>query len=149
MGFMLVCGFTRAQVAPAGVTPPNASTTKPESLSLKETGHNFGKIPQGRPATYIFEIINTGQEPLKLENVQASCGCTTPEWSREPIAPGATAQIKVGYNAHADGAFAKTVTIMYNGNLTKTLTITGEVYKTPITSAPDNASVQFLKQTNL
>ena len=50
-------------------------------LQLKETGHNFGKIPQGRPAVYVFEIVNTGSIPLKLDNVQASCGCTTPEWS--------------------------------------------------------------------
>jgi hypothetical protein len=120
----------------------------PEVLNLKETGHNFGKIPQGRPATYVFEVINIGQIPLRLDNVQASCGCTTPEWSRDAIAPGAVAQIKVGYNAHAEGAFTKTVTITYNGNQTKILTITGDVYKTPMTSAPENASVQFLKQIN-
>jgi Protein of unknown function (DUF1573) len=118
-------------------------------LLLKEKVHNFGKIPQGRPTTYVFEIVNTGTEPLKLANVQASCGCTTPEWSRDPIAPGATADIKVGYNAYAEGSFTKQVTIFYANNHTKTLTITGEVYKTPATSAPQNASVQFLKQTNL
>ena len=119
---------------------------KPEVLVLKETTHNFGKIPQGRPTTYNFEITNTGKEPLRLENVQASCGCTTPEWSREPIAAGASAVIKVGYNAYAEGTFAKVVTIFYNGSQTKTLTITGEVYKSPASSAPENPSVQFLKQ---
>ncbi|MDP9043148.1 MAG: DUF1573 domain-containing protein, partial [Bacteroidota bacterium] len=77
-----------------------------------------------------------------------SCGCTTPEWSREPIAPGATVPIKVGYNAYSDGHFNKTVTIFYNNGQTKTLIITGEVYKLPATAAPENASVQFLKQTN-
>jgi hypothetical protein len=138
-----------AMAQPSG--SPNsvqAVVSKPEVLTLKETGHNFGKIPQGRPATYVFEVMNIGQVPLRLDNVQASCGCTTPEWSREAIAPGAAAQIKVGYNAHAEGAFNKTVTITYNGNQTKTLTITGDVYKTPMTSAPENASVQFLKQIN-
>lgn len=117
-------------------------------LSLKENSHNFGKIPQGRPAVYFFEIVNTGNTPLKLDNVQASCGCTTPEWSKEPIEAGATAKIKVGYNAYAEGPFTKTVTIVYNTNLTKTLTISGEVYKTPVTSAPENPSVQLLKQIN-
>ena len=132
-----------------GLNPPAPpAPAKPETLVLKEASHNFGKIPQGRPATYVFDLINTGSEALKLENVQASCGCTTPEWSKEPIEPGATAHIKVGYNAHAEGAFAKTVTIFYNTNQTKTLTITGDVYKTPSSSAPENASVQFLKQTN-
>ncbi|MFI5154603.1 MAG: DUF1573 domain-containing protein, partial [Chitinophagales bacterium] len=86
MGFMLILGFSRGQVAPTAGTQSNAALAKPETLTLKETGHNFGKIPQGRPATYIFEIMNNGQEPLRLDNVQASCGCTTPEWSKEPIA---------------------------------------------------------------
>jgi hypothetical protein len=120
----------------------------PEVLFLKENSHNFGKIPQGRPAVYTFDIINTGQVALKLDNVQASCGCTTPEWSRDPIEPGATAKIRVGYNAYADGPFTKTVTIVYNTNQTKTLTISGEVYKSPANSAPENSSVQLLKQIN-
>jgi len=129
----------------------NANTTqiaKPDVLVLKEAAHNFGKIPQGRPTTYTFEITNTGKEALRLDNVQASCGCTTPEWGKEPIAPGATANIKVGYNAYAEGPFTKLVTISYNSGQTKTLTISGEVYKSPISSVPENVSVQFLKQTN-
>lgn len=117
-------------------------------LQLKENSHNFGKIPQGRPAVYIFEIVNNGKDPLKLDNVQASCGCTTPEWSRDAIEPGAAAQIKVGYNAYAEGPFTKTVTVVYNTNMTKTITITGEVYKSPATSAPENPSIQLLKQIN-
>ena len=117
-------------------------------LQVKENSHNFGKIPQGRPATYTFEIVNTGTTPLKLDNVRASCGCTTPEWSKAPIQPGATAEIRVGYNAYAEGTFTKTVTIIYNTNQTKLLTISGEVYKVPASSAPDNASVQLLKQIN-
>lgn len=119
-----------------------------DNLQLKENNHNFGKIPQGRPAVYTFDIVNTGTTPLKLDNVQASCGCTTPEWSREPIEAGATAKIKVGYNAYAEGPFTKTVTVVYNTNQTRTLTITGEVYKVPASSAPENSSVQLLKQVN-
>ena len=117
-------------------------------LQLKENLHDFGKIPQGRPAVYTFEIVNTGSIPLRLDNVQASCGCTTPVWSREAIEPGATAKIMVGYNAYSEGIFHKTVTIIYNTSQTKTLTITGEVYKAPPTSAPENASVELLKQLN-
>jgi hypothetical protein len=138
--------------APAGaaVLPANGTALpRPaDVLQLRENIHNFGKIPQGRPATYTFEIVNTGSTPLRLDNVHASCGCTTPEWSREPIEPGAIAEIKVGYNAFAEGSFTKTVTIVYNTNQTKILTITGEVYKVPQTSAPENASVQLLKQVN-
>ena len=57
-------------------------TLKKDALLVKETEHDFGKIPQGKPVFYFFDIENTGTTPLKLDNVQASCGCTTPEWSR-------------------------------------------------------------------
>jgi Protein of unknown function (DUF1573) len=128
--------------------PTPIASPKADVLQLKETGYSFGKIPQGRPVIHVFEIVNTGEQPLLLENVQASCGCTTPEWSKEAIAPGATASIKVGYNAYSDGHFNKTVTIFYNNGQTKALIISGEVFKLPATAAPENASVQFLKQTN-
>ena len=121
---------------------------KEDVLMVKETLHDFGKIPQGRAATYVFEIVNTGKTPLKLENVQASCGCTTPQWSKEDIAPGATSKITVGYNAYADGAFEKTITIQYGQTQTKTLVIKGVVYKAPPSSAPENSSVKLLKQNS-
>jgi hypothetical protein len=149
---IIIYGLLTACVADAQSAPLNSAsnsvTQKEDILQLKETGFSFGKIPQGRPVNHVFEVVNTGRSPLLLENVQASCGCTTPEWSREPIAPGATVPIKVGYNAYSDGHFNKTVTIFYNNGQTKTLIITGEVYKLPATAAPENASVQFLKQTN-
>lgn len=119
-----------------------------EVLQLKETSYNFGKIQQSHPVTHNFEIVNIDKEPLMLENVQASCGCTTPEWSKDAIAPGATSTIKVGYNAAAEGMFTKTITITYNNHQYKTLTITGTVFKGPATSAPLNASIELLKQTN-
>jgi len=118
-------------------------------LKLKETEHDFGKIPQGRPVYYVFEVTNTGVQPLKLDDVHASCGCTTPEWSREAIAPGATAQIKVGYNAAAENYFEKFITITYSTNQTKQLKIFGTVWKAPEGAAPANASVQFLKKQTL
>ncbi|HXB90757.1 MAG TPA: DUF1573 domain-containing protein [Puia sp.] len=137
-------GSPRLAVNTGGTAIPRPA----DVLVLKENSHNFGKIPQGRPATYTFEIVNTGNVALRLDNVQASCGCTTPVWSRDPIEAGATGKIMVGYNAYGEGAFSKTVTIVYNTSQSKTLTITGEVYKAPPTSAPENSSVQLLKQIN-
>jgi hypothetical protein len=121
----------------------------PEVLKLKEIEHDFGQIPQGKPVYYSFEIVNSGKEALKLDDVHASCGCTTPEWSHDPIAPGATAIIKVGYNAAAEGPFTKPITITYHSNQTKQLTIKGTVWKAPEGAAPANASVQFLKKQTL
>ncbi len=151
-GFVGVVLCTQAQTSSTALVSPQPAPIHPVSsadvLALKETSHNFGKIPQGRPAVYTFEITNTGSEELTLSNVHASCGCTTPEWSKEPIAPGASAEIRVGYNAYAEGPFNKIVTITYGGGKTKILTIMGEVYKSPTSSAPQNSSVQFLKQIN-
>lgn len=124
-----------------------ADSTKPakESLVLKETEFDFGKIPQGKPVTHVFEFVNTGTTPFSLDNVQASCGCTTPVWNKDVVAPGASAKITVGYNAQNEGEFAKPVTITYNGNQTKQITIKGDVWKTPVTSAPENTSISSLK----
>jgi hypothetical protein len=118
-----------------------------ETLSAKEIEFDFGKIPQGKPVTHVFSVTNTGKTPFKLDNVQASCGCTTPEWEKDKvIAPGATAQITVGYNAAAEGVFTKPVTITYNnGTQTKVLNIKGEVWKTPVTSAPTNPELSEIK----
>ena len=123
------------------------SDTKPaaESLNLKETEFDFGKIPQGKPVTHVFEFTNTGTTSFSLDNVQASCGCTTPVWNKDVVAPGATSKITVGYNAQNEGQFAKPVTITYNSNQVKQITIKGDVWKTPVTSAPENTSVNSLK----
>src|SRR5687768_14759558 len=92
------------------VKAQTAASTE-EVLEIKSLEHNFGKIQQGKPVYHVFEIVNKGTKPLKLDNVHASCGCTTPEWSRDEIAPGATSSIKVGYNAAAEGPFEKTITV--------------------------------------
>ena len=132
---------TQTQAAPVA----EASKPAVESISLKETEFDFGKIPQGKPVTHVFEFKNIGTTPFALDNVQASCGCTTPEWKKDTIPPGATSKITVGYNAQNEGPFAKPVTITYNGNQTKQIIIKGDVWKTPVTSAPENTSVNSLK----
>jgi hypothetical protein len=139
-------GHNHAAPATTTVAP---STVKPEALKLKEEAHDFGKIAQGKPVYYEFEIVNNSNEPLKLDNVSATCGCTTPEWSRDAIPAGATSKIKVGYNAAAEGPFTKYITITYGGTNVKQLKIDGHVWKAPEGSAPVNASIQFLKKQNL
>ena len=114
-------------------------------LTLMEDVYDFGKIPQGKPVNHIFEFLNDGRSALKLENVQASCGCTTPEWERnKEIEPGQKSAIKVGYNAASEGVFTKMITISYNGDQTKQISIKGEVWKTPSASAPPNKGINDL-----
>jgi hypothetical protein len=128
-----------------GNTPVGTAPAE-DPLKLKESEHNFEKIPQGKPVYYTFEIVNTGKTALKLDDVHASCGCTTPEWSRDPIPAGATAKIKVGYNAAGEGYFEKQINITYNSGQSKQLVIKGTVWKAPEGSAPPNASIELLKK---
>jgi hypothetical protein len=105
---------------------------KPDELvKLNTETHNYGKIKQGVPVTTFFTVTNTSDKPVVLETVVASCGCTTPEWSKEPIAPGASSQIKVGYNAAAVAPFTKDITIRLAGvQEAKIIHIAGEVLST-------------------
>lgn len=130
----------------AFIAKAQTTASAEDVLEIKSLEHNFGKIPQGKPVYHFFELVNKGSKPLKLDNVTASCGCTTPEWSRDEIAPGDTTKIKVGFNAASEGPFDRTITIFYKTDQTKVLRIKGEVWKAPAGAAPANASVQFLKQ---
>ena len=120
--------------------------TTPELLQFKEVEYDFGAVPQGKPVYHVFELKNTGSKAITLNDVHASCGCTTPEWSKDPIAPGATAKIKVGFNAASEGAFEKFISVQYNDSGQKQIKIKGNVWRAPAGAAPSNASVQFLKQ---
>ncbi|MFD2571318.1 DUF1573 domain-containing protein [Spirosoma soli] len=79
----------------------------------KET-HDFGKIEQGKPVTHVFEFKNTGTDPVIINDATASCGCTKPSFSREPVMPGKTGTISATFNAAAAGQFTKTVTVTSN-----------------------------------
>ncbi len=128
---------------------PAAAKTASELLVLKESSFDFSKIPQGRPVTHEFALNNpSSTDTLRIEDVRASCGCTTPVWKHEPVAPGAASKIIVGYNAYNEGPFEKTVTVTYNGGQTKLITIKGSVYKAPTTPAPENQGVDLLKKSN-
>jgi Protein of unknown function (DUF1573) len=145
--FMYTASFAQLTAVAKKVEPvvPTKAVIA-EVLGLKETEYDFGKIPQGKPVTHNFEVLNFGSTGFKLENVTASCGCTTPDWNKEEtIMPGKSSFINVGFNAGAEGPFAKQITINYNGGQNKIITIKGEVWKTPTTSAPINENILELK----
>ncbi len=97
-------------------------------LKVNTEKYDFGKIKQGVPVTTYFELTNTSNKPLVIENAWGSCGCTTPEVPKEPIAPHATTKLKVNYNAAAMNHFEKDVYIKLAGvQQPKTVKITGEV----------------------
>jgi hypothetical protein len=100
------------------------------SLSVSEDSHDFGAIKEdGGKVSHAFVVKNDGTQPLVITRVIASCGCTSPEWTKEPIAPGKTGEVLVTYDPLGrPGAFAKTVSIYSNGKRgSQVLTIRGEV----------------------
>ena len=81
---------------------------------LKET-HDFGNIDEGSIAEYEFEFTNTGDQPIEITRVQASCGCTTPKWTNKPIFPGDKGTVKASYNSEGrPGVFNKSITVHSN-----------------------------------
>lgn len=78
--------------------------------------HDFGEVAEGPSAEYVFEFKNVGNEPLIIQNANASCGCTTPEWPKEPILPGKTGKVKVSFSTAGRGGqpFDKTVFLTSN-----------------------------------
>jgi hypothetical protein len=86
-------------------------------LKFEKTTHDFGTFSEEDPVvTYIFKFTNKGDAPLVIHQAVASCGCTVPEYTKEPIKPGAKGEIKVTYNGAGrfPGQFRKTITIHSN-----------------------------------
>lgn len=105
-----------------------AQTKSDDLVKFNTEKHDFGKIKQGVPVTYYFEIKNTSDKPIVVENASASCGCTVPEKPEKPINPGATGKVKVQYNAATAGPFTKDVFIKLAGvDQPKKVQIVGEV----------------------
>ena len=98
-------------------------------MTFDEKTYDFGTIKEvDGPVTHSFEFTNTGDEPLVIINVNASCGCTRPEYSKEPIKPVKSGKIKVTFNpAGRPGEFSKDVKIRTNGSKRPILKITGIV----------------------
>ena len=117
-----VIGFVQTASAVASVKPDVAVA------AFDAQNFNFGKIKQGVPATHEFSFTNRSNVPMVITNVQASCGCTTPDWSREAILPGGKGFVKATYNAANAGNFDKSITVMANvEGGTVVLRIHGEV----------------------
>lgn len=107
-----------------------ASAQKKAVIAADETSHDFGQIKEADgKVSSTFVVKNTGEAPLVITRVIASCGCTTPEWTKEPIAPGQSGNIKITYDPKGrPGPFSKTISVYSNGKTGSfILTIRGEV----------------------
>ncbi len=103
---LLICGITTAMAQ------------KPAEIKFDKVTHNFGKFSEKEPImTCTFAFTNVGEQPLVINQAMASCGCTVPNYTKEPIQPGKTGEIKVTYNGtgKALGHFKKSITVRTNG----------------------------------
>lgn len=106
---------------------PTPRTDEGPAFAWTVTLFDFGKIKQSKPVTHEFTFTNSGDVPLVISSVQASCGCTVAEYSKEPIPAGGQGFVKATYNAAKTGVFTKTITINSNTAEPVLLTIKGEV----------------------
>ncbi len=118
------------------LTPPTATPVDngpKTSIAFPVMQHSFGKIKQNSENEYTFKFTNTGKEPLVISDAKGSCGCTVPEYPKEPIAPGGSGDIKVVYKPGAQqGNQSKTVTVTANTEPAQTiLNISADVLVDP------------------
>ena len=108
------------------------------TIEFEKEVHDYGTIENGANGECTFVFKNTGNAPLIISNAKGSCGCTVPSWPKEPIAPGASAKIKVKYDTNRVGPINKSVTITSNATNepNKVIRIKGQIKAKPTTDAP-------------
>ena len=113
--FAMICLFaTMAFIAGAQDTEKKEVPANGAKIRFEEMEHQYGTIQKGSDGNCQFKFWNEGNEPLILQNVKASCGCTTPKYTQKPVMPGESGVIDVHYNTNNVGGFSKTVTVTSN-----------------------------------
>ena len=133
-------GTPGGAVKPAEPAVPVGPTT---TMSFGELEFDYGVIDAGEKVNHKYKFTNSGSEPLIISNAKGSCGCTVPNWPKEPIPPGGTGEIDVVFDSKGKkGKQSKRVTITANTNPAQTfLTIKGEVTPDPNAPAPKKPAV--------
>lgn len=136
---LLGAPMVSAQVDALGTDTKNATEEISGPLMQFESLEvDYGEIEQGSDPYRTFVFTNIGNEPLVISHAKGSCGCTAPDWPREPVFPGETGEIKVKYDTNRIGSFVKRVTLTTNEKMadgtpkeSTKLTIKGKVFKAP------------------
>ncbi|TFG75424.1 MAG: DUF1573 domain-containing protein [Flavobacteriales bacterium] len=101
---------------------------KVAKIEFKTETIDYGVIEKGSDGMRVFEFTNTGNAPLIISKVSSSCGCTIPNWSKEPVMPGKSGEIQVKYDTNRVNPIRKAITVISNADTpTKVLKIVGEV----------------------
>ncbi len=122
------------------ITTENVESTT--SIAYAEEMFDFGSITEGEKVTHVFNFTNTGDADLVIVSAKGSCGCTVPEWPKEPIAPGAEGEISVVFNSEGKkGMQNKRVSIVANTEpATTAITLKGEVISPETAGEPAEAT---------
>ncbi|MEZ5082996.1 MAG: DUF1573 domain-containing protein [Bacteroidales bacterium] len=118
----------------------NAQANNPNApvVTFDKLVHDYGDIEQNGDGRCEFKFTNDGKEPLILSNVRSSCGCTVPEWPRQPILPGQSEIIKVKYDTKRVGVINKSISVYSNASQSPiTLRIKGKVYAQSAAQLPE------------
>lgn len=136
----LFLSFSLLFVASLAMNTVSAQIDKGAKIEFSKEVHDYGNIKYDGDPYCSFEFKNTGNEPLIISNAKGSCGCTVPEWPKEPIAPGAKGAIRVKYDTKRPGPINKSVTITSNAinSPDMIIRIKGEVGPAPEVGTPVN-----------
>ena len=111
LAIVLMASFQMAaQTTPETLPNPTSKAI----LTLESDLVDYGTIDQGSEPLRLAKFKNTGTEPLIISGAKGSCGCTVPNWPKEPIMPGESSQIEIRYDTKRVGAINKTVTVSSN-----------------------------------
>jgi hypothetical protein len=125
----------------AAAAERDAESTKSPVMTFAETEFDFGTIDQGAPQEHVFTFTNTGDADLIIVDAKSSCGCTVPEFTKDPVAPGATGEMLVKFNGTGKNQVSKTVTITANTKAGKE-TIKIKAFVTPKEGATSGSPIQ-------
>jgi hypothetical protein len=141
---MLSLAFAAFGFIAVNAQPATTDQNWNPSVEFEKETHDYGTIKKGSNGVYEFKFKNTGKEPVVISNAAGSCGCTVPEWPKEPIAPGKSSVIKVSYDTERIGAINKNVTLTIQ-NAAKDKTGTKIIYIKGNVEGPSNDEVKPAK----
>jgi len=135
--FYIICTFLFTLAIHQAKAQDKSNSTSSTEIKFTYQDYNYGTIIKGANGDCEFRFVNNGNEPLILTDVHASCGCTVPSWTKEPVMPGKEGVIKVTYNTTRVGAFEKNITVTSNAkNTPVVLHIKGIVQDVPGNNGP-------------
>lgn len=120
---------------------------KVAKIEFKTTVIDYGTIEKGADGVRVFEFTNTGDAPLIISNAKSTCGCTVPNWPRQPVMPGESGEIKVKYDTKRVNPIRKTITVTSNADTpTVALKIKGRVIDPSKTSVLEQKQKSVIEQ---